>query len=77
MTITKFPSPKNEKDGNKDLPAHAHVEHTWGSKSISVDDEESVDGVTTKNGLYLTGIPLEPGTAFYTVASAISAAVWG
>lgn len=75
-TITKFPSPKNEKDGNKDLPTHGHIEHTWGSsKRIGEDDEEPVDGVTTKNGLHLTGVPLEPGTAFYTVASAISAAV--
>lgn len=74
-TITKFPSLKNEKDGNTDLPTHIHAEHTWGqSRRTGVDDEEPVDGVTTKNGLYLTGIPLEPGTAFYTVASAISAA---
>lgn len=71
-TITKFPSFKNKKDGNKDLPTHAHVEHTWGgdSERIGVDDQEPVDGVTTKNGLHLTGFPLEPGTAFYTVASA-------
>ena len=74
-TITKFPSPKNEKDSSKDLPTHGHVEHAWGnSKRIAVDDEEPVDGVTTKNGLHLTGTPLEPGTALYTVASAISAA---
>lgn len=46
-----FPSPKNEKDGNKDLPTHGHTEHTWGSsKRIGDDDEEPVDGVTTKNG---------------------------
>ncbi|KAJ6157092.1 hypothetical protein N7497_005977 [Penicillium chrysogenum] len=75
-TITKFPSPKNEKNGTKDLPTHGHIEHTWGSsKRIGVDDEEPVDGVTTKNGLHLTGVPLEPGTAFYTAVSAILAAV--
>lgn len=75
-TITKFPSPKNEKDGNRDLPTHGHIEHSWSSsRRIGVDGEEPVDGVTTKNGLHLTGVPLEPGTTFYTVASAISAAV--
>ncbi|KAK2609206.1 hypothetical protein QQS21_002288 [Conoideocrella luteorostrata] len=75
-TITKFPSLKSERDGNKDLPTHCHVDHTWGSsKRIDVNGEEPMDGVTTKNGLHLTGIPLEPSTAFHTVASAISAAV--
>ncbi|KAM7184333.1 hypothetical protein V8F20_012265 [Naviculisporaceae sp. PSN 640] len=76
-TITKFPSLKNGKSGNKDLPTHIHAEHTWGRRRVDNDDEEPVDGVTTKNGLHLTGIPLEPGTAFYTVASAISAAACG
>ncbi|KAK0703969.1 hypothetical protein B0T26DRAFT_744601 [Lasiosphaeria miniovina] len=51
-TITKFPSLKNEKDGNKDLPTHIHAEHTWGKRrKTDADDEEPVDGVTTKNGL--------------------------
>ncbi|KAF7557983.1 hypothetical protein G7Z17_g223 [Cylindrodendrum hubeiense] len=74
-TKTKFPSLKTERDGNKDLKTHVHVEHSYQrSRRIGVDDEEPVDGVTTKNGLHLTGVPLQPGTALYTVASAISAA---
>ncbi|KAF5137713.1 hypothetical protein E5D57_001492 [Metarhizium anisopliae] len=77
-TITKFPRPNNDGHGNRDLPTHGHIEHTWGSsKGIGPDDQEPVDGVTTKNGLQLTGVALEPGTAFYVVASAISAAVYG
>ncbi|KAJ6035279.1 hypothetical protein N7460_009454 [Penicillium canescens] len=75
-TVTKFPCLRNDK--NKKRDTHIHVEHTWGSsKPTGFDGEEPVDGVTTKNGLHLTGIPLEPGTAFYTVASAISVAVMG
>jgi len=74
-TITKFPSLKTERDGNKKGATHIHVEHTWGdSLHDDLDGEEPADGLSTKNGLHLTGIPLEPGTAFYTVASAISAA---
>jgi len=74
--ITKFPSPKNEKNDNKDLPTHGYIEHTWGlSKRICVNGEKPVDGVTTKNKLYLTSVSLKPGIAFYTVASAISTAV--
>ncbi|CAG7555254.1 unnamed protein product [Fusarium equiseti] len=52
-TITKFPSFKSEENGNKDAPTHVHIEHVWGSSErIDVDDEEPVDGLTTKNGLF-------------------------
>ena len=71
-TITKFPRLTDEKSPNVQVPTHVHVEHTWGQRK-DVDGEWPVDGVTTKNGLHLTGIPLEPDTAFYRVASAIAA----
>jgi hypothetical protein len=76
-TITKFPGLKNADQGKSDLPTHVHVEHTWGQEKLRLDGEEEpsgVDGLTTKNGLQLTGMPLDHRTAFYTVASAISAA---
>ncbi|KAK0612380.1 hypothetical protein B0T17DRAFT_499845, partial [Bombardia bombarda] len=54
---------------------HIHVEHTWGSNNnSSTDDEAIVDGVTTKGGFFLTGVPIYPDTALYGVVSAISAA---
>ncbi|VBB79604.1 Putative protein of unknown function [Podospora comata] len=55
---------------------HIHVEHTWGTGKGSLPDGEPiVDGVTTKGGFFLTGIPVYPDTAFYGVVSAISVAV--
>ena len=73
-TITKFMSLGAKSEGSEGTGnTHIHVEHTWGSGK-TLDGEEVVDGLSTKDGLHLTGIPLEPGTPFYTVASAISAA---
>ncbi|KAF3941815.1 hypothetical protein ABW19_dt0207715 [Dactylella cylindrospora] len=67
-TKTQFYSPKNEIDGT----THSHLEHHHSSK---VEETEPViDGVTTKGGLYLTGMPLVPGTAFHSYVSAISLA---
>lgn len=66
-TVTKFSSPKNDQNGQGRTHAHTEHHHRDGGKNI-------VEGVTTKNGLQLTGMPLEPGTAFHTVAAAISAA---
>ena len=73
-TITKFASPINKKMGAQNLPTHGHLEHSWSTRSTSDGNgEEAIDGVTTKHGLRLTGVPLESGTAFYSVVSAISA----
>lgn len=71
-TITKFSRPTNDKSEHPE-GRHGHAEHYWGGRT-DVDGESPVDGVMSKNGLHLTGVPLEPGTAFYTVASAIAAA---
>jgi hypothetical protein len=70
MTVTKFQRP----DINKlDVITHGHVEHSW-SRRRAVGHEIQPDGVTTKGGLHLTGVPLELGTPFHHVVSAIAAA---
>ncbi|KAJ4321989.1 hypothetical protein N0V84_005036 [Fusarium piperis] len=66
-TKAVFPSPKNEKES----VTHARTEHTHGS---DYGEDPMPDGVSTKNGLFLTGVPLDPGSDFYTVVSALSAA---
>jgi len=54
--------------------SHSHTEHYHSSAQNAEENEPLVDGVTTQGGLCLTGMPLEPGTAFHTVVSAISMA---
>jgi len=49
--------------------SHSHTEHYHSNNAES--NEPIVDGVTTKDGLFLTGIPLDLGTAFYSMISAI------
>ncbi|RYP83384.1 hypothetical protein DL770_005404 [Monosporascus sp. CRB-9-2] len=65
-TKTQFYSPKNERSGT----SHSHTEHYHPAGN----HEPVVEGVTTKDGLFLTGIPLDPGSVFYSVVSAISTA---
>jgi len=64
-TKTQFASPKNERGG----VTHDHLEH--GHVYNSHEAELAPDGVSTKGGLSLTGVPLDPGSDFYTVVSAI------
>jgi hypothetical protein len=51
----------------------SHTEHRH-SEFSAPGDETLVEGVSTKNGLFLTGMPLESGTAFYGVVSAMAVA---
>jgi len=68
-TKTQFFSAKNELGST----SHSHTEHYHNGQREELT-EPPVNGVTTKNGLSLTGMPLQPGTAFHNVVSAISLA---
>jgi len=70
-TKTQFLPPKHELPGD----THKHTEH-YHSKKKDVDenDEPLINGVSTKKGLFLTGMPLHSGTPFYTVVSAMAIA---
>jgi hypothetical protein len=70
VTTTKFPRPDMI---DLKTRVHGHAEHSW-SKGRAINGEELLDGVTTKGGLCLAGMPLEPGTPFHHVAAAIAAA---
>lgn len=70
ITITKFPRPDIK---NVPMKTHGHVEHEW-TRRRAVAHDVVPDGVTTKGGLRLTGVPLELGTPFHHVVSAIAAA---
>lgn len=72
-TKTQFYSVDAEKGGQEDSSqSHSHTEHFHTNQG---DGHEPVaEGVTTKDGLFLTGIPLDPALDFYAIVSAISAA---
>lgn len=74
-TKAQFAGPQYKHYGT----THKHTEHRHSPppprrpKTDSNDPAQLVaEGVSTTNGLFLTGIPLDPGTAFYNVVSAIS-----
>ncbi|KKP00540.1 hypothetical protein THAR02_07344 [Trichoderma harzianum] len=73
-TKTLFSSSKGEiENPSQPTGTHIHTEH-YHAGQLMDDDKPIVEGVTTDGGLFLTGIPLDPASAFYTVVSAISAA---
>jgi hypothetical protein len=74
-TYTQFLSPKHR---NRPGTSYQHTEYTHtvdaDGDQPSNDKPPYVPGVTTKGGLSLSGVSLDPSSKFYSVVSAISVA---